>query len=228
MASYDISDYDIYKYSLILRPDGVVANAGGTTIETGKPLKSDMYFPIPSNFFVFPNTKCYFMVDRIKFGALDAHDLLNAEGVNVFLGLDLSSKYNYSNFNHDTTTADADTLTTRPQSAIIPLELEMMKFPIEHAAIDGVANPTETNIDNGARAILRDKPFVCITPPFGQSVNFQIKTSNLAPIFTTDSTVVTYDCSLQTFDAKEAVSLSFSILVHKNKEEKHDEKRSRY
>ena len=204
MASYDIKDFDVYKYDVLLRPDAVTTYAEPVT-QTGalKPY----YFEVPPNFFVFPNQKCYFYLHDLELGKDDLTKVnLAVQGTQTYLGLDLPSHFQRSNFGSDTTLADATNLIDHTQSALI-------RAPLGAVGTIGAALADGGTFQNRS---------VCIPPPFGQPVSFTIKKLNMKP----DNTggAVTYNSQLTSLVLSNAVSMTFSILVEKKPYEKKAER----
>ena len=205
MATFNIADFDIYNYDIILRPDGLVQENAGEGAPHEEKLLKPYYFNTPSNFFVNPNQKCYFYLKHIEVGKHDAAEMVlpNAQQT-LFLSLGVSSKYSYSNF---TATGgeivDAVLHPEHPQSAIIntPFTIFYNEDDVDSAAL-ALGIPTLNRI-------------VCIAPPFGQRMDFQFKYIDPHPIYDQGTTKIDFDVDLFTLGMFSAVTLSFAILVQK-------------
>ena len=205
MASYDIKDFDVYKYDVLLRPDGVTSFFSGITITQSGPLKP-YYFEVPPNFFVFPNQKCYFYLHTINLGKDDLAKVnIEVQGMQTFLSMDLPSHFQRSNFGGGVVTIDKN-LVEHTQSALI-------RAPFGEVSTTGASLGREFY----ANGTFQSRS-VCIPPPFGQPVTFTIKKQSTLPVATNG--VVTYNSNLVPVDLSNAVSMTFSILVEKKPYEK--------
>ena len=206
MASFDITDFDIYNYDIILRPDGLVQETANDGFANGpKPLKP-YYFNTPSNFFAHPNQKCYFLLREAMLGATDSSDI-GEEGVQYYLSLGVSSKYAYSNFRASPNGGIVDSMsqTEHTESA----KLLTLFNPYYYGDYDEIAGAM---LGLGTPVLNR---IVCITPPFGQMMNFRFETVDVAPIFSDTNTNIDFDVECRPVKNADAVVLSFSILVQK-------------
>ena len=228
MASYDIKDFDVYKYDVILRPDGPTTfNGDGTSILN--PAASFPYnFDIPPNFFVFPNQKCYFHLQSLEIGNMDtatnvwSNNSLGGSviGQETFLSIGgISSHFQRTNFGGPVAVATVH-LPEHSQSALIRVPVKAyLKLPT------AVPAASSAIVYGGAKLVdgSFDERVVCIPPPFGQRVDFQFKSQSIGTS-TGGNNEVLYSPALKEIKMKQAVRMSFSILVEKKPFEKKPER----
>jgi len=210
MASYDIKDYDVYTYDVILRPD--VEKWTSTTVIAAAPFKP-YYFDIPENFFVFPNQKCYFYLQQMDVGKQDKVNVCEDESDYMYLSLGMASHFQRSNIGSSAAQEIGTELREHSQSALIPVEFSK------------VFNSSGDTIGARMRAddVFQDHS-VCIPPPFGQRLDFALKSMNLEPGNAGTGQNIQYDTTLEVVPLKQAARLHFSILVEKKPYEKRAER----
>ena len=208
MASYDIKDFDVYKYDVILRPDVEKWTAAGNI--AAKPFKP-YYLDIPANFFVFPNQKCYFHLHNLDVGLQDKASVCQV-AAHLYLSLGLPSHFQRSNVGSSAVQELGTELIEHTQSALIPMEFSVVND----------SGGTEV----GAQLVGDDfqETSVCIPPPFGQPMDFAIKKLNLAPGNAGTGNTIQYNTTLQAVNLKQAARLQFTILVEKKPYEKRAER----
>lgn len=197
MATYDLKDFDVYSYTINLRPNVLNASGAGALVAAHF---EPYYFSIPNNFFVFPNQKCYFEL----VGILLTGETTPPASNTVYLAMDMPSRYQYSNLNSNVAATLANPMVDHPQSAMVSWDMDT----------DGTMIKLRSNL-------------VCIPPPFGSRVQFSIKVPHLVHGTLTMNGPILYNTTLEEFLPKAMAHLVFNILVPKNKEEKYDASHTR-
>ena len=159
--SIDLSNFDMYNYEFMLRPDGQTAthSAGvATNVATisNNVLKSQ-FMNIPSQYNMNPKNKVYFYLRDIQINNRDSLAIYSGHlHEKYYLQVKTSGLYNYSNFVAAATKiADGVQQNVQPGYALVPINfqpiiVDYFKLPLkgtEDASADGLEGDPHLNED---------------------------------------------------------------------------------
>ena len=143
--SIDLSNFDMYNYEFMLRPDGQTAtvNVDDTKLDaiSDNILKSQ-FMNIPSQYNLDPKSKVYFYLRDIHINNRDTLAIYSqAAQQKHYLQIKSSGKYNYTNFSGSSTgIGDTGVQNVQPGYALIPLNYQ----PV---VVDNVKIPLRYTVD---------------------------------------------------------------------------------